>query len=32
VRVDGSSLPSGAYTVVLEGETVRGTTRVVLIK
>ena len=32
VRVDGSGLPSGTYTVVLEGETVRGTTRVVLIR
>jgi hypothetical protein len=32
VRVDGSSLPAGAYTVVLEGETVRGSTRVVLLK
>jgi len=32
VRVDGSGLPSGTYTVVLEGEAVRGTTRVVLIK
>ena len=32
VRVDGTALPSGTYTVVLEGETVRGSTRVVLIK
>src|SRR5690606_13249866 len=32
VRVDGSSLPSGTYTVVLQGESVRGTTRIVLIK
>jgi hypothetical protein len=32
VRVDGSSLPAGAYTVVLEGERVRGSTRVVLLK
>jgi hypothetical protein len=32
VQVDGTALPSGTYTVVLEGESVRGTTRVVLIK
>ncbi len=32
VRVDGSELPSGTYTVRMEGETVQGTTRVVLIK
>ncbi len=32
VRVDGSNLPSGAYTVRLEGENVLGTTRIVLIK
>ena len=32
VRVDGSFLPSGTYTVRLEGEDILGTTRVVLIK
>ncbi len=32
VEVDGRSLPSGTYTVVLEGATVRGSTRVVLVK
>jgi len=32
VRVDGSFLPSGTYTVRLEGETILGTTRIVLIK
>ncbi len=32
IRVDGSNLPSGAYTVRLEGETVQGSTRIVLIK
>lgn len=32
VRVDGSNLPSGAYTVRLEGATVQGSTRIVLIK
>ena len=32
VEVDGSSLPSGTYTVSLEGESVRGSTRVVLIR
>ncbi len=32
VQVDGRSLPSGTYTVVLEGSMVRGSTRVVLIK
>ncbi len=32
VRVDGSNLPSGAYTVRLDGESVQGSTRVVLIK
>ena len=32
VRVDGSGLPSGAYTVRMEGETVQGSTRIVLIK
>ncbi len=32
VRVDGSSLPSGTYTVRLEGDNVLGTTRIVLVK
>ncbi len=32
VQVDGSALPSGTYTVRLEGETVHGATRVVLVK
>ena len=32
IRVDGSHLPSGAYTVRMEGETVQGSTRIVLIK
>ncbi|MCH7976866.1 MAG: T9SS type A sorting domain-containing protein [Bacteroidetes bacterium] len=32
IRVDGSFLPSGTYSVRLEGETVLGTTRIVLIK
>ncbi|MEM1041950.1 MAG: T9SS type A sorting domain-containing protein [Bacteroidota bacterium] len=32
VEIDGRSLPSGTYTVVLEGVSVRGSTRVVLIK
>ncbi len=32
VRVDGSELPSGTYTVRMEGEAVQGTTRIVLIK
>jgi hypothetical protein len=32
VRVDGTSLPSGSYTVSLEGEAVRGSTRIVLMK
>ncbi|MDX1439023.1 MAG: T9SS type A sorting domain-containing protein [Rubricoccaceae bacterium] len=32
VRIDGSRLPSGTYTVRLEGENILGSTRVVLIK
>ncbi len=32
VEIDGRELPSGTYTVVLEGASVRGSTRVVLIK
>lgn len=32
VRIDGTNLPSGTYTVRLEGEDVLGTTRIVLIK
>ena len=32
VRIDGSNLPSGTYTVRLEGENILGTTRIVLIK
>lgn len=32
IRIDGSNLPSGTYTVRLEGESILGTTRVVLIK
>lgn len=32
VRVDGSNLPSGAYTVRLEGESIQGSTQIVLIK
>ena len=32
IRVDGSGLPSGAYTVRLAGETVQGSTRIALIK
>ena len=32
VRIDGSRLPSGTYTVRLEGESVFGSTRIALIK
>lgn len=32
IRIDGSGLPSGTYTVRMEGESVLGSTRVVLIK
>jgi hypothetical protein len=32
VRIDGTNLPSGAYVVRLEGESVAGTTRVVLVR
>ncbi len=32
VRVDGSGLPSGTYTVRLDGETVRGSIRIVLVR